>query len=135
MLGPLFSIKTKKEVNRLATKKTTTSKNGTQPKRGRGQPKSQKYDKELFEDLCKIQCTEREICQLFHTADTTLRTWIGETYQDKDGNPRTWDDVYGEYSAGGKMSLRRSQFRLAEKMHKWPYSLVSNIWGRQKRPK
>lgn len=73
-----------------------------------GRPKKQ-IDKDTFEKLCGIQATEQEIASFFDCTDDTLNRWCKETYQ------LTFSDTYKKYSAGGKMSLRRAQFRLAEK--------------------
>lgn len=61
-----------------------------------------------FEELCHIQCTENEICNILDVGIDKLLSWCMETYNDNFSN------VYKKFSDGGKMSLRRTQLRLAE---------------------
>lgn len=72
-----------------------------------GRPKKI-IDKTQFEDLCQLQCTEKEICGWFKTTNKTLDNWCKETYG------TGFKDTYAEKRVGGTISLRRSQFRLAE---------------------
>ena len=64
--------------------------------------------KAQFEGLCRIQCTEEEICGVLNCDDATLRRWCKTVYG------RTFADVYKEKRQGGKASLRRQQFKIAE---------------------
>ena len=73
-----------------------------------GRPRKE-IDKDMFEKLCAIQCTESEICSFFDTTDKTLTRWCNDTYG------MSYSDIYKIKSAGGKTSLRRMQFKLAEK--------------------
>ena len=66
-------------------------------------------DPTTFEKLCGIQCTKDELCGFFDVTDKTLDAWAKRTYQ------ASFSDVYKKYSANGKMSLRRMQFKIAEK--------------------
>lgn len=66
-------------------------------------------DQKQFENLCALQCTEEEICGWFGITDKTLARWCRETYN------KRFSEVFREKRSGGKISLRRSQFRLAEK--------------------
>ncbi len=66
-------------------------------------------DQKQFENLCALQCTEEEICDWFDITDKTLARWCRETYN------KRFSEVFREKRSGGKISLRRSQFRLAEK--------------------
>lgn len=66
-------------------------------------------DQKQFENLCALQCTEEEICDWFEITDKTLARWCRETYH------KRFSEVFREKRSGGKISLRRSQFRLAEK--------------------
>lgn len=75
------------------------------PKMGR--PRIQ-IDQEEFEKLCAIQCTEEEIAGWYKCSVDTLENWCKKTYK------TTFSDIYKTLSATGKMSLRRSQFRIAE---------------------
>lgn len=66
-------------------------------------------DKNEFEKLCYLQCTQLEICEWFNVTDKTLTNWCKRTYH------AGFSEVYHQKRAGGKVSLRRAQFRLAEK--------------------
>ena len=76
------------------------------PKMGR--PKIE-IDQEQFEKLCGLQCTEEEIASWFKCSVDTLESWVKKTY-----NQKTFTDVYKIYSASGKISIRRNQFKMAE---------------------
>ena len=73
-----------------------------------GRPKKD-MDQKQFENLCSLQCTEEEICGWFGITDKTLANWCKNTYG------KRFSEVFKEKRAGGRISLRRSQFRLAEK--------------------
>lgn len=66
-------------------------------------------DKKQFENLCGLQCTKEEICSFFETSDKTLENWCKRTYK------AGFSEVFREKRGKGKISLRRAQFRLAEK--------------------
>lgn len=66
-------------------------------------------DQKQFENLCALQCTENEICDWFRVTDKTLSNWCKRTYGEG------FSDVYRQKRGAGKISLRRAQFRLAEK--------------------
>ena len=77
-------------------------------------------DQKQFENLCALQCTENEICDWFSVTDKTLSNWCKRTYGEG------FSDVYRQKRGAGKISLRRAQFRLAEK------SAAMAIWlGKQ----
>lgn len=71
-------------------------------------------DQTQFEGLCTIQCTLKEIAGWFKCSEDTIERWCRRTYADENGNPMSFADVYKQKSMGGKISLRRYQFRLAE---------------------
>ena len=73
-----------------------------------GRPRKEINEK-LFENLCAIQCTEKEICSVLECCEDTLNAWCKRTYK------MTFSDAYKNKSQLGKSSLRRAQFRLAEK--------------------
>lgn len=66
-------------------------------------------DEKNFKNLCALQCTEEEIAAFFECTVDTINNWCKKTYGE------TFSETYKIYSAAGKMSLRRFQFRLAEK--------------------
>ena len=73
-----------------------------------GRPKKV-INQKLFENLCGIQCTEAEICAALECCEDTLNAWCKRTYK------MTFSDTYKSKSQLGKSSLRRMQFKLAEK--------------------
>ena len=87
-----------------------------------GRPKKE-IDKPTFEGLCKIQCTKDEICNVFDCDEKTLTRWCKETYSEG------FSDVYKKKSATGKASLRRLQFKLAERNPGMAIFLGKNYLG------
>lgn len=73
-----------------------------------GRPPAQ-IDQRQFEALCAIQCTEEEICSVIGVDEATLIKWCKATYGE------TFSKVYKIKKLGGKASLRRMQWKLAEK--------------------
>ena len=88
-----------------------------------GRPRKE-INKTEFEKLCFLQCTEREFCSWFDVSDETLNKWCKENY---DG--RTFLDVFKEKRENGIMSLRRTQFQLAEKSPAMAIFLGKNLLG------
>lgn len=72
-------------------------------------------DIEQFEKLCALQCTEEEIANWFKCSVDTIERWCKRTYADEDGNPLSFAEAYKNHSVDGKISLRRFQFKMAEK--------------------
>lgn len=68
-------------------------------------------DKEEFEKLCHIQCTLEEIAGWFQCSGDTIERWCKREYD------TSFAECFKVYSAGGRISLRRTQFRLAEKSY------------------
>jgi len=64
-------------------------------------------DFEDFEKCCQMQCTQEEIAGWFEIDEETLVRRVTEHYN------KSFSDVYKKYSANGKCSLRRRQFRRA----------------------
>lgn len=62
-----------------------------------------------FENLCAIQCTREEICAVLDVSDKTLDRWCQNTYG------KYFSAIFAEKRQLGKASLRRSQWRMAEK--------------------
>lgn len=73
-----------------------------------GRPQKE-INQKLFENLCGIQCTEKEICAALECCEDTLNAWCKRTYK------MTFSETYKSKSQLGKSSLRRMQFKLAEK--------------------
>lgn len=73
-----------------------------------GRPKKE-IDKTNFEKLCGMQCTLKEIAGFFDCSEDTIERWCKRTYK------QTFADAFKNYSAAGLISLRRNQFKLAER--------------------
>lgn len=65
-------------------------------------------DKKQFEKLCALQCTQAEFCCFFDCEDDTLNSWCKRTYG------KSFSEVFKIKRGAGHISLRRSQWRLAE---------------------
>lgn len=66
------------------------------------------FDVKVFEGLCHIQCTLSEIAGVMDLSDDTIERRCKELYG------CTFAEVFKQKRAGGLISLRRAQFRLAE---------------------
>lgn len=71
-----------------------------------GRPKIQ-IDWEIFDELCKIQCTQVEIASIFKCSVDTIERHVLET------KGQTFAEYYKIQSSDGKASLRRSQYKAA----------------------
>lgn len=63
----------------------------------------------MFKALCRIQCTEQEICSVLDVTDKTLNAWCKRTLH------LNFSEAYKRESADGKMSIRRAMFEKATK--------------------
>lgn len=66
-------------------------------------------DRDEFEKLCALQCTKAEMAGFFNVSEDTIERWCRRTYKE------SFAVVFANKRSGGKISLRRSQFRLAER--------------------
>lgn len=66
-------------------------------------------DQKQFENLCGLMCTEEEIAGWFDCSVDTIERWCQRTYGER------FAETFKKHSAQGKISLRRTQFKLAEK--------------------
>lgn len=73
-----------------------------------GRPRKE-IDKKQFENLCAMQCTRNEILDWFEVTDKTLNAWCKRTYG------AGFSAVFKQKRGKGKISLRRTQWQLAEK--------------------
>ena len=89
-----------------------------------GRPQKE-IDKKIFENLCGLQCTLEEIAGVFDCSVDTIERWCKREYRE------TFAEVYKKHSAKGKMSLRRIQFRLAEKSAAMAIFLGKNYLGQK----
>lgn len=87
-----------------------------------GRPRKE-IDKRQFEHLCGLQCTQEEVCSFFDLSDKTLTRWCKETYG------KSFSEVFQEKRAVGKISLRRNQWKLAEKNAAMAIFLGKNYLG------
>ena len=71
-------------------------------------PKIKEIDYQVFESLCRLQCTLEEIASFFKVSEDTIERRVKSHYR------FGFADAFKQYSAGGKISLRRAQFRMAE---------------------
>ena len=87
-----------------------------------GRPQKE-IDQSLFEKLCGLQCTLAEIAGMFDCSEDTIERWCKRTYDEG------FAETYKKHSAAGKLSLRRAQFRLAEKSAAMAIFLGKNYLG------
>lgn len=73
-----------------------------------GRPRIE-ISKEDFEKLCGLQCTRIEIADWFNVSEDTIERWCKRTYNE------TFAVVFAKKRSKGQISLRRAQFKLAEK--------------------
>ena len=66
-------------------------------------------DEEQFKKLCALQCTLEEFAGFFNCSEDTIQRWCEQTFGEN------FAVVFKRFSANGKLSLRRFQFKLAEK--------------------
>lgn len=76
-------------------------------KKKMGRPLKQ-IDQKLFEGMCRIQCTQEEMCDLLECNVDTLTDWCKRTYN------QTFSEVFRQKRGQGKVSLRRMQWKTAE---------------------
>lgn len=65
-------------------------------------------DTEQFKKLCAIQCTLEEIASWFKCSEDTIERWCKRELN------MSFADAFKTWSADGKISLRRTQFKMAE---------------------
>lgn len=66
-------------------------------------------DEKNFESLCGLQCTLTEIADFFSCSEDTIERWCKRHYN------LSFAETFKKHSGKGRISLRRAQFRLAEK--------------------
>ena len=89
-----------------------------------GRPKAE-IDQTAFEKLCALQCTRSEICSWFDVTEKTLEGWCKRTYGE------SFSPVFERKREKGKISLRRSQWQLAEKSATMAIFLGKQILGQK----
>lgn len=88
-------------------------------------------NQKTFEYLCSIMCTLGEIAGAFDCSEDTVERWCKRTYKGENGKPMGFADVFKSKSANGKISLRRTQFRLAENSPAMAIFLGKNYLGQK----
>lgn len=91
-------------------------------KKSSGRP-VKKIDKTQFEALCKIQCTQEEICSVLGVTDKTLTKWCKKTYK------KYFSEVFKEKRQLGYMSLRRNMWSMARDSVPMSIFLAKNYLG------
>ena len=87
-----------------------------------GRPRKE-IDQKTFEQLCKIQCTQKEISSVFEICEDTLLAWCLRTYGE------SFSVVYKRFADGGKASLRRMMWKHAEKSASMCMFMAKNLLG------
>lgn len=73
----------------------------------KGGRKKKELDFNIFEELCKILCTQSEICNVMDVDHKTLNLRVAEHYGED------FPTTYKRLTDSGRMSLRRAQMRSA----------------------
>jgi len=89
-----------------------------------GRPRIE-IDKTQFEKLCSIMCTEEEIAGFFGCSIDTIERFCKREYE------KTFAELYKTFGSYGKISLRRTQFKLAEKSPAMAIFLGKNYLGQK----
>lgn len=89
-----------------------------------GRPRKE-IDRKEFEKLCGLQCTEEEIASWFDCTVDTIENWCKREYG------RKFSEVFSEKRSYGKISLRRTQWQLAEKNASMAIFLGKNYLGQR----
>ena len=71
-----------------------------------GRPKAN-IDSNMFEGMCKVHCTKGEMEAILGLDEKTITVWCKERYG------TSFSEVYKRFADGGKMSLRRAQWKAA----------------------
>lgn len=87
-----------------------------------GRPPIQ-LDKGQFEGLCRLQCTLEEMAGFFKVDADTVAAWCKRTYGEN------FSVIFKKYSQEGKISLRRTLFRMSEQKPVVAIFLAKNILG------
>lgn len=85
-------------------------------------------DQKNFETLCYLQCTLEEMSDGLGCSEDTIERWCKRTYGE------SFADTYKKKRGNGKISLRRAQFRLAEKSAAMAIWLGKQYLGQKENP-
>jgi len=89
----------------------------------RGHRKKIAIDYNELDKLCHIQCSEEEIAEWFHCSVDTIERRIREKYG------ISFAEYFSKHRAAGKIALRRTLFKLAEKHPSMAIFLAKNWLG------
>lgn len=89
-----------------------------------GRPRKE-IDRKEFEKLCGLQCTVEEIAAWFDCSVDTIERWCEREYEQK------FAEVFSEKRSYGRISLRRTQWQLAEKNASMAIFLGKNYLGQR----
>jgi len=92
-----------------------------------GRPRKE-IDSDQFEKLCGLQCTLAEIAGWFGCSEDTIERWCKRTYT------AGFADAFKRFSQSGKISLRRYQFKIAEKNAAMAIFLGKQYLGQKDEP-
>lgn len=87
-----------------------------------GRPRAE-IKQDEFEKLCGLQCTKEEIADWFNVSEDTIERWCKRTYK------KSFAVIFSQKRSKGRISLRRSQFKLAEKSAAMAIFLGKNYLG------
>ena len=116
----------KKKVKKEPKKKPPTKKKPAKKNKG-GRPKKI-ITKKLFEELCKLQCSMDEICEVVGVTDKTLTKWCKETYG------KSFSGIFKAKRGKGKISLRRNMMVMAQSNAAVAIFLAKNWLGMKDKP-
>ena len=92
-----------------------------------GAPKKE-IDQKVFEGLCGLQCTLKEVCEFFHVSKPTLERWCKDAYGE------TFFTIFGKKRGSGIISLRRNMFKLSESSAAMCIFMAKNWLGMKDNP-
>jgi hypothetical protein len=110
------------------TDKTEQKSDARKSKKRTGRPYVN-IDKDEFEKLCSMQCTQEEICGWFGIDENSVNAWCKRNY-----NGRSFSEIFKEKRQGGKCSLRRKQWLMADTNAAMAIFLGKNILGQSDDP-
>jgi len=92
-----------------------------------GRPKKA-ITKKTFEELCKLQCSQEEICEFTGVTDKTLTRWCKDTYE------KSFSEIFKVKRGKGKISLRRNMMVMAQNNAAVAIFLAKNWLGMKDKP-
>jgi len=95
-----------------------------------GRPKKTITQSQL-DSLCGLQCTQEEMAYFFDCTIDTIANRIKEWTKDYENGPLTFSEYFSLKRQAGRISLRRSQFRMAEHNPAMAIFLGKNLLGQR----